>query len=124
LGAFNISNRPLTEIIPLARFSGVLPSMHYVVRAYSTGKITPPVQTSFPASQLTVSLDVRGYDIFTAFPLSLFDIESRGRVFLANLGLLGKMTGSAAVLNNGFILLENGNLFTDTTLKALGVLGK
>jgi hypothetical protein len=123
LGVFNISSRPLTDLIPLSRFSGVLPSMHYVVRAHSTGKITEPLQPGSPASLLTVSLGVRGSDIYSAFPLSAFESESRGRVYLANLGLIRKMTGCAAVLNNNFRLLENGRLFIDTTLKALGVLG-
>jgi hypothetical protein len=97
--------------------------MRYIVRAHSTGAVTKPVQTGLPASNLAVSLGVRGYDIFTAYPLEIFHTEERGSVYLANLGLVGKMTGSAAVLNNSFELLENGRLFMDTRIKALGVLG-
>lgn len=123
MGVFNISARKLTDIIPLDRFSGVLPSMHYVVRAHNTGLVTPPVRTDIPASRLTVSLDVRGYEIFTAYPLSPFDSESLGRVFVANLGLVGKMTGAAAIVSNKYDLLRNGRVFIDTTIKALGVLG-
>jgi hypothetical protein len=123
LGVFNISARLLTDIIPLERFPGVLSSMHYIIRAHSTGAITKPIRTSSPASQLTVSLGVRGYEIFTAYPLEIFHSEERGAVYLANLGLIGKMTGSAAVLNNSFELLQNGRLFMDTRVRALGVLG-
>ncbi|ROW14847.1 hypothetical protein VPNG_03820 [Cytospora leucostoma] len=123
IGVFNISTRPLTEIIPLERFSGVLPSLHYVIRAHTTGSVTSAVNTSNTASKLTVSLDVRGYEIFTAYPLSPFDSESIGRVFVANLGLLGKMTGSAAIVSNDYNLLEDGRVLVDTSVKALGVLG-
>ncbi|KAF7328418.1 Raffinose synthase Sip1 [Mycena venus] len=123
MGIFNISARPLTDLLSLARFSGVLPSMQYIVRSHNTGMITPPLHPTSPASLLAISLDVRGYDILTAFPLSIFHSDTRGRVFLANLGLVGKMTGCAALLNSSFTLLENGRLFTDTVVKALGVLG-
>lgn len=121
---FNISARPLTDIIPLSRFPGVLASMHYIVRAHSSGLVTAPLKTSFPASLLTVSLGVRGHEIFSAFPLSIFHSEARGPVYLANLGLIGKMTGCAAVLNNSFVLLETGRMFIDTRVKALGILGR
>jgi hypothetical protein len=124
LGVFNISTRALTDIIPLDRFPGVLGSMHYIVRAHSTGAITKPVQTTDPASKLTVALGVRGWDIFSAYPLSIFHTEAKGKVYLANLGLVGKMTGSAAVLRTDFELMQNGRMFMDTTVKALGVLGK
>lgn len=123
VGVFNISARPLTDIIPLSQFSGVLPSLSYVVRAHTSGLVTSPVRTDSPASRLAVSLDVRGYEILTAYPLSPFDSESLGRVFVANLGLVGKMTGAAAIVSNSYDLLRNGRIFVDTSIKALGVLG-
>lgn len=123
IGVFNISARPLTDILPLNRFSGVLPSMHYVVRAHSTGLITAPIRTDSAASKLPVSLDVRGYEILTAYPLSPFDSESLGRVYVANLGLLGKMTGSAAIVSSRFDVLENGRALIETSVKALGTVG-
>ncbi|GKT64585.1 raffinose synthase Sip1 [Colletotrichum tofieldiae] len=123
LGVFNISARPLTEIIPLTSFSGVLRSMRYVVRAHSTGKVSAPISPGSAASSLTVSLDVRGYDIFTAYPLSTFDSEVKGKVWTANLGLVGKMTGAAAILNSDFMLRHDGKVELKARLKALGVLG-
>lgn len=123
LGVFNVSSRSLTDIIPLASFSGVLDSMQYIVRAHNTGLITSPARLDNPASKLTVSLDIRGYEIFTAYPLSPFDSDSHGRVFISNLGLLGKMTGAAAIVNNEFDWLEDGRVLLDTSIKALGVLG-
>lgn len=124
MGIFNVSGRPLTELVPLARFSGVLPSMWYVVRSHQSGKVTVPVQTTSSASLLTVTLDNGGYDILSVIPLSLYETETRGRVYVASLGLVGKMTGCAAMLNHSTDLLENGRLFISTRLKALGVLGE
>ncbi|KAB5549909.1 raffinose synthase Sip1 [Coniochaeta sp. 2T2.1] len=123
MGVFNISSRALTDIIPLERFPGVLSSMRYIVRAHSTGSVSKALQVGLPASLLTVSLGVRGWDIFTAYPLEIFHTEERGSVSVANLGLVGKMTGSAAILRNNFELERNGRMFLYTTVKALGVLG-
>ncbi|KAI2630297.1 glycoside hydrolase family 36 protein [Hypomontagnella submonticulosa] len=123
LGVFNVSRKPLRELIPLSRFPGVLSSMAYVVRAHRSGLVTPVVKPYSPSSILTVSLDVRGYDIFTAFPVTQFDSETNGRIFVANLGLIGKMTGAAAITADQSELLHTGRIFLDTRLKALGILG-
>jgi hypothetical protein len=69
-------------------------------------------------------LDVRGFEIFTAFPLASFGGVKHGDILISNLGLLGKMTGCAAILTNKATRLENGRIFLETRLKALGVLGK
>lgn len=124
VGVFNISARPLTELIHLSSFSGVLPSMSYVVRAHSSGMVTGVLQPNSHAALWPVSLDVRGYDIFTAFPLSPFHSETRGSVHAANLGLIGKMTGAAAITSSEFDIMHNDSIMLDTRLKALGVLGR
>ncbi|KAK9425724.1 putative Raffinose synthase Sip1 [Seiridium unicorne] len=123
LGVFNISARPLTEFVPLSRFFGVVPSVNYVIRAHSSGMVSPIVKPVSQAALLPVSLDVRGYDIFSAFPLEQYDSESIGRVYTANLGLLGKMTGAAAIVTSEYEWLSDGRVFLDTRIKALGVLG-
>ena len=123
LGVFNISTRPLLEIIPILRLSGVIPSAQYIVRAHTTGAVTEPVRPDSPAASLTVSLPVGGWEVFTAYPVMPFHSEELGLVSIANLGLVGKMTGSAAITSNQAILLENGRVFLDTRVKALGVLG-
>lgn len=123
LGVFNISTRQLLEIIPISRLSGVIPSAQYIVRAHTTGSVTEPVRPDSPAASLTVSLPVRGWEIFTAYPVMPFHSEKLGLVRIANLGLVGKMTGSAAITSNQSILLDNGRVYLDTRVKALGVLG-
>jgi hypothetical protein len=124
LGVFNISARPLTELVSLSRFSGVIPSMNYIVRAHTSGVVSPVLKPTSPAALIPVSLEVRGYDIFSAFPLTQFDSEKMGRVSTANLGLIEKMTGAAAITANEVELQHDGRVFLDTRIKALGVLGK
>ncbi|KAL7620437.1 hypothetical protein AAE478_009432 [Parahypoxylon ruwenzoriense] len=123
LGVFNTSRQSLRELIPLSRFPGVIDSTEYVVRAHRSGIVTPILRLGSPAANLVVSLDVREYDIFTAFPVNQFDSETNGRIYTANLGLIGKMTGAAAITANQFELRRAGRVLLDTRLKALGVLG-
>ncbi|KAI8961968.1 glycoside hydrolase family 36 protein [Daldinia sp. FL1419] len=123
LGVFNVSRRAVRELISLLHIPGVSVSNLYVVRAHRSGLVTPVVEPTSSAAILVVSLDVRDYDIFTAFPLTRFDSETNGRIYVANLGLIGKMTGAAAITTNESKLLHTGRVFLDTRLKALGVLG-
>jgi len=122
LGLFNVSGRGLTEMIALSDLPGVHPDVAYVVRAFSSGKLTPPARRDAPPSLLAVSLPVRGWDILSAYPVSSFDFAG-GPIHAANLGLLGKMTGAAAIVSSAFKRMENGRVLLDTRLKALGKLG-
>ena len=124
IGFFNVSQRPLTELIPLSKFPGVVEAQYYIVRAHSSGLITKPLQVVDPSALIHVSLGVRGYDILSAYPLRGFVDEKKNETtWVANLGLLGKMAGAAAIVDNKIIKLENGRIVIDTNIKALGVLG-
>jgi hypothetical protein len=71
-----------------------------------------------------MSLGIRGYDILSAYPLRGFvDSTTSSTTWIANLGLLGKMAGAAAIVDNKITKLENGRIVIDTNLKALGLLG-
>lgn len=96
----------------------------YVVRAHRNGKVTPPLKAGSPPALVTVSLGVGGWDVLCAYPLHAVQSRTRGEVLLANLGLVGKMTGCATVLRTVFEVRENGRMLVDATLKALGVLGE
>ena len=124
LAVFNVSSKPLTELIPLDSFPGTTGDMSYVVRAYSSGKVSSQTKVGLSSSYFTCSLDVRGYEIFSAFPLHSIPSDRFGELQLAPLGLLGKMTGCAAIVNKHFEKLENGRIMLYTIVKALGVLGK
>ncbi|KAK4245052.1 glycoside hydrolase [Corynascus novoguineensis] len=129
IGVFNVDptgRGRVTEVLPLGRFPGVGQGTGggmYVVRAHRNGKVTPPLKAGSPSALVTVSLGVGGWDVLCAYPLHAVQSRTRGEVMLANLGLVGKMTGCATVLRTVFEVRENGRMLVDATLKALGVLG-
>lgn len=124
IGFFNVSQRPLTELIPLSKFPGVVEAQYYIIRAHSSGLVSKPIQVVDANSLVTLSLGVRGYEIMSAYPLrGFFDEKKKETTWVANLGLLGKMAGAAAVVANHITKLENGKIVIDTNIKALGVLG-
>ena len=124
IGIFNVSQRPISEMIPLSKFPGVMQEQLYIVRAYTSGHVSGAIKVDDPDPLLHVSLEVRGYDIFSAYPLKGFvDDKLFQNLYVANLGLLGKMSGAAAIVNNNVTMLENQRILIDTNLKALGVLG-
>ncbi|KPM38607.1 hypothetical protein AK830_g7961 [Neonectria ditissima] len=123
LAIFNVSARPLTEVIPLALFPKVDPSVEYVVRAHTSGKVSRPTKAGKPTSLFTGSLPVRGYEIFCAFPLTSLSSKKHGAIQTSNLGLLGKMAGPAAIFMSRIDQDDNGRVVIDTRIKAFGILG-
>ena len=124
MGVFNVSDRPLTELIALSSFSGTNDSLEYVVRAHTTGLVSSPTQLSSATSFFNLTLDIRGYEILSAFPLKSLPRMDQGSVTVANMGLVDKMTGCAAIIQNTIKKQDNGRILVDTSLKALGVLGE
>ncbi|OTA64266.1 glycoside hydrolase family 36 protein [Hypoxylon sp. EC38] len=123
LGVFNTSRQHLRELVALSDFPGALSSVEYVVRAHRSGFVTPILKLDSPTAKLAVSLDIREYDIFTAFPVTQFNTETNGKIHVANMGLIEKMTGAAAITSHESEAQHNGRVFLDTRLKALGILG-
>jgi len=125
LGIFNTRPHVLTDIISLESFSGILDSNKYIVRSHVRGLVTPvTTDVQSQTGRLVVSLDVGGYDILTAYPITQLDSETNGRISTASLGLIDKMTGAAAIISNSLELLPTGRVVSATRLKALGTLGK
>ncbi|KAL8668963.1 MAG: hypothetical protein Q9168_006426 [Polycauliona sp. 1 TL-2023] len=162
LAIFNVSEQPLSELIPLRDFDGVGDAgdeKRWIVRAYPSGRISQPMALSSEVPVVEMGLEMKGWGILTAYPLisldtgvgkidaAVFDItddavekkekavekekkqkekqkEKTKKTDIAILGLLGKMTGAAAVVGTPAIeIRENGSLRIEVTLKALGVLG-
>ncbi|TGO35100.1 hypothetical protein BHYA_0170g00120 [Botrytis hyacinthi] len=124
IGFFNVSQRPLSELVPLSKFPGVEEAQFYIIRAHSSGAISQPMQVVDPQALIYVSLAVRGYDILSAYPLRGFvDQKNDNTTWIANLGLLGKMAGAAAIVGTKMTKSENGKILIDTNIKALGTLG-
>lgn len=77
-----------------------------------------------PTSLIVGSLDVRGYEIFTAFQAVPLTGPKYGDIWVANLGLINKMTGSVAILASSISMKENRRVSVAVKLKALGVFGE
>ncbi|TAQ84033.1 hypothetical protein B7494_g7645 [Chlorociboria aeruginascens] len=124
IGVFNISQRPLSELIPLSKFPGVVEAQYYIIRSHVSGLISKPLQVIDPSSLISISLSIRGYDILSSFPLRGFlSPITADTTWIANLGLLAKMAGAAAIVSSSITQDEHGKITLDTSLKALGVLG-
>ena len=128
LGLFNVSERPLSELVNLNAFPGVKSEEEYVVRSHTTGEVTRPMNLDAETPVISLEVQVKGYEILSSYPLMVLptsesrDLDSPSTQ-VAVLGLLGKMTGAAAVIRSETRLEGNGRLRTEVTLKALGTLG-
>lgn len=122
LGIFNVSQRPVAEFVPLTEFLGVDEGREYVVRAHTTGEVSPPMKQSDKLPLVSLELQPKGWEILTSYPILPFAIHDK-TVKIALLGLLGKMTGAAAIVSSNISQQDSGRLHISTSLKALGVLG-
>ncbi|KAF2102437.1 glycoside hydrolase [Rhizodiscina lignyota] len=125
LGVFNVSQTQLSEIVTLSDLYGTEEGT-YVVRAHTTGQISKPMSLKKPGFNFVVlDLPVKGYEILSAYsvygPYSKED--KKEEVYVANLGLIGKMTGAAAIVNTSISSDQNWTVRFWTSLKALGTLG-
>lgn len=110
------------ELLPLSSFWGAALDSEYLVRSHRSGEISEPMQLS-NKSFIAVSLSALGYDVLSAFPLGTVRGRRFSSIQVANFGLLGKMTGCAAIFSSQFELMENGRGHLATQLKALGTFG-
>ncbi|KAL9127597.1 MAG: hypothetical protein Q9217_003555 [Psora testacea] len=128
LALFNVSQRVLSELVNLRDFPGVETGEEYVVRAHTSGETSSPIGLSSKLPAVSLEVEVKGYEILSAYPLQSFNLAgSTGLQHSATkvtvLGLIGKMTGAAAVIKTDMGLEGNGRLKMQVSLKALGVLG-
>jgi hypothetical protein len=129
VGVFNCTQKPITELIGLDQFPGAEHGS-YIIRNHTTGQVTKPTSVDDNKAFVHVELDSRGWEILSAFPLHTYKLE-RGHdaagpadISVANLGVLGKMTGAAAIVNtDSYIERETGRLRIWTSLKVLGTYG-
>lgn len=128
LGVFNVSARILSEFVNLNEFPGVETNQEYIIRGHTTGEISEAVKLDDKNALVSLEVAVKGWEILSAYPLHSFTLGRHqglesSKLKLAVLGLLGKMTGAAAVLNLETRVEENGRLRIVSTIQALGVLG-
>lgn len=129
LGCFNVSERPLSEFVNLRDFIGIETKEEYVVRSHTTGQLSPAMSRDSENAIVSLEIEVKGWEILTAYPLRAYNLSgSTGHkqesTKITILGLLGKMTGAAAIIRNDMRIEGNGRLRVKATLKALGVFGR
>jgi hypothetical protein len=121
VGVFNTWTDPLSELIKLSQFPGTEEG-EYIIRSYVTGETTSPAKRGSDSAVVHLELGQRGYDILSAHPVRRFETKDR-HIEIANLGLVDKMSGSAAIVSQQVKLEDTGRLRVWTSLKALGVYG-
>ncbi|KAL4979738.1 glycoside hydrolase superfamily [Aspergillus desertorum] len=149
MGLFNVTTGVKSVIIPVADFPGIYDDYkdmgtRYIVRAHRTGRIVDGLRAS---STVSVTLNEKDGDVLTVYTVKRVtptvsseendndnDNEKKATtartpvpvsvpVSVAVLGLLGKMTGIAAVVASDIYIEDTGRLRVDAGIKALGVLG-
>lgn len=124
LGLFNVDSGDVSSLIPVADFPGVTDDGEYIVRAHTSGQISNVMRPSASDALIAASLESKGWEILTAYPVHDFTINENVKTQVAILGLLGKMTGVAAISSSDiYIVPQNGRLKFSVNLKALGLLG-
>ncbi|KAK5129980.1 hypothetical protein LTR08_002573 [Meristemomyces frigidus] len=123
LGIFNVSGLESSrEFVRLADFPGVAEDGEYIVGSFASGVFSPPMRSGEATAMVGLEMKAQGWDILTAYPLRAFTVHSQP-LSVALLGLVGKMTGSAAIVNSDAYVEAGGRLRIWVSLKALGVLG-
>ncbi|KAJ5543277.1 hypothetical protein N7535_005705 [Penicillium sp. DV-2018c] len=124
LGLFNIKSEETSSIVSLVDFPGIHVDSQgqYIVRGHTSGKISALMRPSDKTSLLSVVLEPKGWEILTAYPTQPLMLKG-DNTHVAVLGLIGKMTGAAAMVTSDISVVENGRLRFDIRLKALGTLG-
>lgn len=140
LGLFNGTDKTLTDFVSVGEIPGLVEGPEYVVRAHPSGLVSPVLQAVPASPPLVVSLAVKGWLIMSAFRVhriivNVEDVSASAAsgpsaasgtldtIKLANMGLLGKMTGAAAVIQTNLSTDSKGQITLTTSLKALGTLG-
>jgi hypothetical protein len=130
LGVFNCTQHSITELIGLNQFPGAEQGT-YIVRSHSTGLVTSPTSVEKGNAFIHLELPVQRWEILSAFPLQSFKLERQHEadgpadISVANLGLLGKMSGAAGIINtDSYVDRETGRLHIWTSLKVLGTFGR
>lgn len=119
IGLFNVGLTSLREMVNIALMPGVVDGESYVIRPCSSGAISGPYSKSDNLPIFEVEIAERGFEILTASP-----VHTCGRTAFSVLGLLGKMTGAAAIRSLSISKpAESSQVEINVGLKALGSLG-
>ncbi|KAK3048550.1 hypothetical protein LTR09_010044 [Extremus antarcticus] len=121
LGCFNVSQQTLREFVRLEEFPGTEKGK-YVVGSFCSGRYSGVMSRESKHAMVVLELETRGWDILTANAVRSFTWREEN-IQVAMLGLVGKMTGAAAVSGCDMYIESNGRLRIWVSLKALGTVG-
>ena len=130
LGLFNRTAKALAGLIALEEFPGSIVGEEYVVRVHPTGLVSPVRKAERPSPLLSVTLPAKGCLILSAFHVQRVIVKrqtesaSRETLRFANMGLLGKITGAAAIVGTKMTTHRPDRIGLTATVKALGTLGQ
>lgn len=122
LAIFNTSTHPTTEFILLKDFPGIIQGEMYIVRAFSADTVTSMGALGDPEpNSISITLSPNGWEFLTAAT-----IIPIGEHFVGTLGLMDKIAGAAAVLEQVVQLPEKAlqRASIAVRVKALGMLGR
>ncbi|KAM3064699.1 hypothetical protein ACMFMG_011270 [Clarireedia jacksonii] len=112
LGLFNpSSSKPISEILSLSNFSRIDSSKEYIIRSFSSSKITQPISVHSSSKKIIITLPPDGWDILTVHPIltippnpTPLSISSSSHAIptiqIATLGLTTHLLPSAAVVSS------------------------
>ena len=124
LGVFNVTKSTLLDFVALHEFRGVLEGKRYIIRAHSTEDMSEPMALEDQMPLISLSLKQREWEILTCYPLETASSKEGQKVDIAPLGLLGKMTGAAAMVQYAIDAEKGTRMQLQVVTKALGNLGK
>ena len=132
LGVFNCTPKPVSELIALDAFPGAEKGT-YIIRSHTDGQVTEPTSVATNKAFVHLDLPIRGWEILSAYPLLDLELkrgqdsEAKGpsKISVANLGIVGKMTGAAAIISaDAYVDRNSGRLRVWTSCKVLGTFGE
>ncbi|PQK11122.1 hypothetical protein BB8028_0002g14400 [Beauveria bassiana] len=126
MGVFQTSDAQTSSLTLLSEFRGISHTSSYVVRAYTTGRVSHPLRFTGDGHvpSLLATPSDEGYEIYTAYELTRFASRRwrrQGEISVASLGLVDKMTGCAAIEASHVEM--DAKISVTSKLKALGVFG-
>ncbi|KAI0149272.1 raffinose synthase or seed imbibition protein Sip1-domain-containing protein [Pestalotiopsis sp. NC0098] len=120
LGIFNVSDRPISELLQLRDFANIDPTMSYAVRS-ECGRTSKPVKVD-SSLLLSIDVDVSQYAFLCAYPLTaLIHNDNNDIVYMTVLGLQKKMINVAAIISSTFGVEDNAPT-AKTVVKGFGFL--
>ncbi|KAB8337026.1 hypothetical protein FH972_021330 [Carpinus fangiana] len=123
MGVFNCRPSAVTEILHLRQYLGTEEGK-WLVRSHRTGRLSHAMSLASSEEAVDyITVDGHSWDVLTARPVTKLQTAA-GYLLTADFGLVGKMSGAAAIVTSSAEMkLGNVRVQLKTSLKALGTWG-